>query len=63
MYQVLLRFAEGKILLEAFLIWNSVISSCQCVINGDIIIASNVGAVLIRQNNVKIDDYFGLGMS
>ena len=35
-------------LLEAFLIWNSIISSIQCEINRDIRIAPNVGAIVIE---------------
>ena len=50
-------------LLEAFLISNSVTSSFQCEIKGGIIIALNVGAVVIGQNDVKSDDFWGLGMS
>ena len=50
-------------LLQAFLIWNSVTSSFQCKINGGIKIAPNVGDILIEQNNVKTDDFWGLGMS
>ena len=36
-------------LLEEFLIWNSVTSSLQCEVNGGIRIATNVGAILIGQ--------------
>ena len=36
-------------LLEAFLIWNSVMSSFLSEINGGISIAPNVGATLIGQ--------------
>ena len=50
-------------LLEAFLVQNSVISFFQFGINWGIRIASNVGAVLIGENNVKIDDFWVLGMS
>ena len=47
-------FTECEILLEAFLIWNSVISSFQCQINRGIRIAPNVGAVLIGKSDVKL---------
>ena len=43
--------------------WNSVISSFQCEINGGITIAPNVGVILIGQNNVKINGFWGLSMS
>ena len=36
-------------LLEAFLIWSSMMSSFQCEVNGGIRIALNVGAILIGQ--------------
>ena len=49
-------------LLEAFLIYNSVISSNQCEINGGIRIAPNVGTILMGQNGVKIDEFWRLGM-
>ena len=40
-YQALFQFIECEILLEAFQIWNSVILSFQCEINGGIRIALN----------------------
>ena len=36
-------------LLEAFLMWNSVISSFQCEIKWGVKISMNVGAILIGQ--------------
>ena len=41
---------NAKILLEAFLTSNSVISSFQCEINGSFRIAHDVRAILIGQN-------------
>ena len=38
---------ECEILLEAFVIWNSMISSCHCLINMGIRIAPNVGVILV----------------
>ena len=39
------------------------ISTFQGEINGGTRTALNVGAILIGQNDVKIDDFWGLGMS
>ena len=50
-------------LLETFLAWNLGISSFQCEIKEDIRIGPHVGAILIGQKDVKIDDFWGLGMS
>ena len=50
-------------LFEEFLMWKSVKSSFQCEIKERMRIAPNVGAILVGQNDVKIDDFWGLGMS
>ena len=50
-------------LLEAFLKWNSVISSFQFETNEGIKIVPNVVAILIGQSDTKIDNFWGLDIS
>ena len=47
--RALILLNRCQTLSEAFLTWNSVISTFQCEINGGIRIAPNIGATLIRQ--------------
>ena len=62
-FQALFQLAECKMLLGAFLNWNSVISSFQFRTNEGIKIVPNVVAILIGQSDVKIDNFWGLGIS
>ena len=50
-------------LLEEFLLWNSVIQSFQCEINGVSEYPRMLGLLRQGKNIVKIDDVCGMGMS